>query len=94
MAPRGFKKTAAELFISSADTQQQEPAPADPAGAESFAVPKGYKLVKATKSERLQLLISKQLKADLYAAAAAQKISVNSLVNKIMEEYLERQGIE
>jgi len=94
MAPRGFKKTAAELFISSADTQQQEPAPADPAGAESFAVPKGYKLVKAPKSERLQLLISKQLKTDITEAAKARNLSVNELVNRIMEKYLESENNE
>ena len=56
-------------------------------------IPKGYKLVKENKSQRMQLLVRPTLKDAIRAEAEAQGgISMNDLVNNILEEYLERKG--
>lgn len=81
---KSFKKNTAELFISSAAEDPKE----------SVAIPKGYKLVKENKSERMQLLVRPALKEAIKKAAAAQGLSMNDLVNNIFEEYIERQGNE
>ena len=88
MAKKDFKKNTAELFISAAE---DPPAPSEQTGG--AAIPKGYKLVKENKSERMQLLIRPTLKEDIKKEAAAQGgISMNDLINNILEEYLERKG--
>lgn len=92
MAKKDFKKNTAELFISSAE---DPPAPSDPKQVEQetgAAIPKGYKLVKENKSDRIHLLIRPTLKEDIKKEAAAQKVSVNDLINNVLEEYLERKG--
>ena len=88
MAKKDFKKNAAELFISAADETQEAPQ----AAQEGVAIPKGYKLVKENKSERMQLLVRPTLKEAIKQEAAAQGLSMNDLVNNIFEEYLERKG--
>ncbi len=90
MAKKGFKKNPAELFISAAEDQQeaQQEAPA-PAG---FTIPKGYRLERDYKSERMQLLVRPATKETIKALAAEQGLSMNDLVNNIFEEYIERQG--
>ena len=55
-------------------------------------LPKGYKLVKENKSERMQLLVRPATKEAIKKAAAAQGLSMNDLVNNILDEYAERQG--
>lgn len=57
---------------------------------ESFTVPEGYKLVKESKSKRLQLLVTPTTAANLKTAAAVEGISLNELCNRIFEEYLKR----
>ena len=85
---KNFKKNPAELFISTADEAQEAPQQAQ----EGMAIPKGYKLVKENKSERMQLLVRPALKEAIKKEAAAQGLSMNDLVNTIFEEYLERKG--
>ena len=85
---KNFKKNPAELFISAADEVQTEA----PQTQEGVAIPKGYKLVKENKSERMQLLVRPVVKEAIKKEAEAQGLSMNELVNGIFEEYLERKG--
>ena len=88
MAKKDFKKNTAELFISAAE----EAAPVKEEKAAGVNIPKGYKLVKENKSDRMQLLVRPALKEAIKKEAAAQGLSMNDLVNNIFEEYLERKG--
>lgn len=88
MAKKDFKKNTAELFISAAE---EEPA-RQQAEQDGVAIPKGYRLVKENKSDRMQLLVRPALKEAIKQEAAAQGVSMNDLVNCIFEEYLERKG--
>ena len=88
MAKKDFKKNTAELFISAAE----ETAPVKEEKAAGVNIPKGYKLVKENKSDRMQLLVRPALKEAIKKEAAAQGLSMNDLVNNIFEEYLERKG--
>lgn len=58
----------------------------------SFTVPKGYRLEKDYKSERLQLLVRPATKEGLRTLSAELGISMNDLANTIFEEYFERKG--
>lgn len=88
MARKKNFKNPAMQFISTADAEgQQETQP-----QEGVAIPKGYKLVKENKSERMQLLVRPATKEAIKKAAAAQGLSMNDLVNNILDEYAERQG--
>ena len=77
--PKSFKKNAAELFISAADDQPE-------AAPEALNIPEGYKLVRETKSERMQLLLRPAIKQAIKEEAAALGLSMNDLVTKIFEE--------
>ena len=88
MAKKDFKKNPAEMFISTAERQPE----AAPANTESIVVPKGYKMVREAKSQRMQLLVRPTTKDAIRKAAAAQGLSMNDLVNQILDEYAERQG--
>lgn len=87
-----FKKNAAELFISAAEDQQEAPSRSEQETPAGVTIPKGYKLVKENKSERMQLLVRPTIKEAVKKEAEAQGLSMNDLVNNIFEEYLERQG--
>lgn len=87
---KNFKKNTAELFISAAEGQQPEPQQEGKAAA--FTVPKGYRLEKEYKSERMQLLVRPTTKETLKKAAAAKGVSMNDLVNTILDEYAEKLG--
>lgn len=91
MAKKDFKKNAAELFITTPDATPEAAGQAQeqPAG---FEVPKGYRLAKEIKSARMQLLVRPNTKETLRRAAAAQGLSLNELVNQILDEYAERYG--
>lgn len=84
MAKKNYHMNTAELFISAAE---ETPAPQP-----EVSIPKGYKLVKENKSERMQLLVRPALKEAIRKAAEAQGLSMNDLVNNIFEEYIERKG--
>ena len=88
MAKKDFKKNTAELFISAAE-EREAPQQMQDTGV---TIPKGYKLVKENKSQRMQLLVRPALKDAIRAEAEAQGLSMNDLVNNIFEEYLERKG--
>lgn len=93
MAPKkDFKKTPAEMFISAAaEPQEQEAKETTSEQAQNgVTIPKGYRLAPEQKSQRLQLLIKPSTKDGIKNAATMQGISVNELINNILEEYLER----
>lgn len=52
-------------------------------------IPEGYRLVPELKSERAQFLLKPSIKEGIQALAATQGLSMNELVNRILEEYLE-----
>ena len=89
MAKKDFKKNTAELFITTAAEEQQTPPQMQDTGV---TIPKGYKLVRENKSQRMQLLVRPAVKSAIRAEAEAQGLSMNDLVNNIFEEYLERKG--
>lgn len=96
---KDFRKNAAELFISAApdpEPAKDEPVttkePSATIANDGNAIPKGYKLVKENKSDRMQLLIRPAVKNALKQEATAQGVSMNDLTNSILEEYLERKG--
>jgi len=84
---KATRKNPADAFLSVA---QEEPKEEAKAPAQDPAIPEGYKLVKESKSVRLQLLIRPTTKKRLKEAADAKKVSVNDLVSTILEDYLER----
>lgn len=88
MAKKKNFKNPAMQFISTADAEEQQEAQQQ----EGVTIPKGYKLVKENKSERMQLLVRPATKEAIKKAAAAQGLSMNDLVNNILDEYAERQG--
>ena len=88
MAQKKNFKNPAMQFISAADAEGQQ----ETQQQESVTIPKGYKLVKENKSERMQLLVRPALKEAIKQEAEAQGLSMNELVNTIFEEYLERKG--
>lgn len=89
MAKKDFKKNAAELFI---NTDAAEDLTQAPEKTEGYAIPKGYRLAKEYKSERMQLLVRPTTKDTIKKLAAAEGLSMNDLVNRILDEYAERQG--
>lgn len=82
MAKKDFKTNAAEFFISSADEQQVNP------DTDSTALPEGYRILKPVKNQRMQLLVRSATKEGIKRAADAQGISMNELINNIIDEYL------
>lgn len=74
--------TPTSAFISGAREEPTETT------TEGFKVPQGFKLVRESKSARLQLLVTPTVSADLKRAAAAEGISLNELCNRIFEKYL------
>lgn len=80
--------TPTAAFISSMP-QEETPITATDS-AEGFTVPEGYKLIRESKSKRLQLLVTPTTAANLKTAAAVEGISLNELCNRIFEEFLKR----
>lgn len=60
---------------------------------DSIVIPEGYMLVREPKNARMQLLMQQELKNSIRNAANLKGISMNDLVNKIMQEYLEKEGL-
>ena len=89
---KNFTKNTAELFISAAPDPEPAQGEIDTADNRNAEIPKGYKLVKENKSERMQLLVRPVLKEAIKQEAMAQGVSMNDLVNGIFEEYMERKG--
>ena len=90
---KSYKKDTTAFFLSSAqdavelDPVQTEKEKKDPEGVQ---IPDGYRLVKETKSKRMQLLVRPSTQDALKKAAAREGISVNDLANRIFEEYIEK----
>ena len=70
------------------DTPKQEQKKTEPNRAEAVGVPSGYILKEEPKSGRLQLLLKPSTLQLLKDRARAEGESVNSLCNKIINEYL------
>lgn len=88
-AKRGFKKSAAEMFIDSPaaeNTQREAAAPDD------FKVPAGYRLVREKKAIRLQLMVQERIKDAIKRQSEIEGISMNELVGSVLEKYLEEKG--
>lgn len=93
-------KNPAYNFITHPDAEQeetqQETTPQQPAAQigppDGITIPKGYRLVPEFKSERLQLLVRPEIKEGIKQAAAAQGVSMNELINRILDEYLTANG--
>lgn len=84
---RSFKKDPMDLLISSAELiEKTEPV------KETATIPKGYKLVKEAKSERTQFLLRPTTKEAIKEAAAERGVSMNDLVNDILDEYIKKGG--
>jgi hypothetical protein len=60
---------------------------------EEIVVPKGYRLLRESKNEHLQLLVRHTTKDGLKKVAANKGTSVNALANKLFEDYLEKEWI-
>lgn len=95
MAQKKSFKTPAEMFISGAEqtAQEYQAKPAQDA-EQGFTIPKGYRLAKEYKTERMQLLVRPTTKEAIKKAAAAQGVSMNDLINQLLDEYAERQDNE
>jgi len=50
-----------------------------------------YKLVPETKSERIQILVRPNTKAAITAIAADAELSVNELINRILEDFINKE---
>ena len=93
-AEKNFKKNAVEMFISSAaQIPESEPQPAATEENDKYVtdikVPAGYRLQREYKSERMQLLIRPTTKKMIKQRAAVLGISMNDLINQILDEYVE-----
>lgn len=77
-------KSAADAFLTPEQPEREMP------DLPEFQVPAGYKLVKESKTQRLQLLVSPTMRANLKTAAMLEGISLNELCNRLFEEYLHK----
>lgn len=56
--------------------------------AEGMFIPKGYRIAKEFKNERMQLLVRSATKEGIMRLAKVQGISMNELINRILEMYI------
>ena len=95
---KSFKNNPAYNFITHPDAEQEGPQttpqqqPAQIGQADGFNIPKGYRLAPEFKSERIQLLVTPETKAAIKQAAAAEGVSMNELINRILDEYIAANG--
>lgn len=99
MTTKNFKKSASEFFINEAGNDQNQEAPKPPKSKSAkqeapagFKVPRGYKLTKEARSERIQLLVRPSTKDILKAEADTAGKSLNEYVNDLLEEHLRKGG--
>lgn len=86
-AKKSFKENPAMQFISSAGEEKGQEAP-QIGQQEGLNIPKGYVLTQEPKSQRVQLLIRPTTKQGIKEIAEAEGLSMNELINKILEDYL------
>lgn len=92
---KSFKKPASEFFINTSspgEDRKQETQAATSDNLEGFTIPRGYKLTKEARSERIQLLVRPSSKELLKAEADNAGKSLNEHVNEILEDYLRKGG--
>ncbi len=70
--------------IAQGNKQQPKPLQKEPEGA----VPDGYRLAPEPKSKRLNLLIRPSVYDALKQNAIVQNVSVNQLINEILQNYI------
>lgn len=88
---KGFKNDdIASAFISAMNAPDPEPAPKKAPALSEYTPPKGYKLVKEARSERIQLLVRPTTREQLKAEADKAGQSLNEYVNNILEDYLRK----
>ncbi len=80
MAKKDFKQDTTQLFLTKAEP---EPEPEKVPEA-----PKGYKLIRESKSDRTQILLRPSTKRNLKAVARERDMSLNELINTVLEKYL------
>lgn len=61
------------------------------AQAAGVNIPSGYRLAPAFKSARIQILARPETKKAIQKEAAALGLSMNELINRILDEHVERQ---
>lgn len=85
--------TPTDLFFSNVSEDTKE-APADrpEKEPEAFNIPAGYRLVRESKSKRLQLLVTPTTAANLKTAAALEGVSLNEICNRAFEEFLRKEN--
>lgn len=99
---KSFKKTT-ESFISSPvefeevklpEQEEEQKQPGEPTLEEikKMALAKGYQLKQESKTARLQILITPSNKERIRKVAARERLSVNELLNQIIDEYLRKEG--
>ena len=97
MASKNFKKAPSEFFITASeagdDPKQEAPKTRKKKEAlDGYNIPRGYKLTKEARSERIQLLVRPSSKELLKADADKAGKSLNEFVNDILEDYLRKGG--
>lgn len=80
------KKTTAKK--AAGKSKKEETTETAPTTLTAQGIPAGYVLKKEPKSDRLQVLIAPSIKAELKNKAKADSISVNELVNRLIEKGL------
>lgn len=83
MAGKDFKGTTKRPKTGQADKSFITPEPLN------VHVPEGYRIVKQSKSERIQLLVTPHVKERLQELAEVEGISLNALANNIFQEYID-----
>ena len=80
---KGLKQDPVSVFMDEPEPEQEQQA----------GVPYGYAIKPVAKTERVQLLIPKQMQKDVQKLAKMDKKSVNAEFNDAMVEYLKARGI-
>ena len=81
------RKNETSMFTSpkSDDEKPEQPTAAAPT---EFTVPEGYRLVRESRTARLQILVRPGIHAKLKSIAAEEQTSVNEIVNGLIEEFV------
>lgn len=87
-AKKGFKIDPVMQFIS---TEEERPAEDQVQTSEGYDT-RRYKLTPVAKTARLQLLVRPYTKEAIKKAADEQGLSMNELINQILDEYAEKRG--
>ena len=70
------------------DAPEPQPLPKIKAPLEEVAIPEGYRLIRESKTARLQLLVRPQIKDGLQEVAEAEGLSLNELCSQVFENFL------